>query len=165
MSLDVAQCFQAFRTSVYRWAFALLGRQDEALDVTQDVFLRLLREQVSFEHAAPARAWLRTTTTRIVYDLSRSRRARRTREARHVVPRSEHPSAEQAERVERLRSGFNVLSDQQRLVLICKCYDDMTFAQIAAELGVSVPTIKTHYLRALESLRNHMRESEPERLP
>lgn len=160
MSLDVTHCFQAFRTSVYRWAFAMLGRQDEALDVTQDVFLRLLREQISFEHAAPARAWLRTTTTRVVFDRSRSDRARRTRENRRPLPPGESRTLEQCERLDRLRSAFNELSDQQRLVLICKCYDEMTFAQIAAELNLAVPTIKTHYLRALETLRTALQESE-----
>ena len=160
MPLDVTHCFQAFRTSVYRWAYALLGRQDEALDVTQDVFLRLLREQISFEHAAPARAWLRTTTTRVVFDRSHSDRAHRTRENRRTLPQVEARTPEQVERLDRLRSAFNELSDQQRLVLICKCYDEMTFAQIAAELKLAVPTIKTHYLRALEALRKAMQEPE-----
>jgi DNA-directed RNA polymerase specialized sigma24 family protein len=48
------------------------------------------------------------------------------------------------------------LSEQQRLVLLGKCVDGMTFSQVAAGLSIAVPTAKTHYLRALEAVRRRL---------
>lgn len=165
MSLDAAHCFRAFGSTVYRWAFALLGRADDAQDVTQDVFLRLLREQLSFEHAAPARAWLRTTTTNVVVDRARAGKARRRRESAALALPPPVVDSIDSEWLPRLRSAFTSLSDQQRLVLICKCYDDMTFAEIASELNLGLSTVKTHYLRALETLRQELKAAADEDVP
>ena len=41
-------------------------------------------------------------------------------------------------------------------MLIAKVYDGLTFAQIAAELKLAVPTVKTHYLRALSAVRDRL---------
>jgi DNA-directed RNA polymerase specialized sigma24 family protein len=36
-------------------------------------------------------------------------------------------------------------------------YDEMTFAEIAAELSVAISTVKTHYLRAVQAVRDRLR--------
>ena len=58
---------------------------------------------------------------------------------------------------EDIASKLDDLTEAQRMVLIAKVFDEMTFAGIATELGLSVSTIKTHYLRAVRSLRDGLR--------
>ena len=48
------------------------------------------------------------------------------------------------------------LTDMQRSVLTAKVHDGLTFAQIAAEHDLAVPTVKTHYLRALRAVRDRL---------
>ena len=55
-----------------------------------------------------------------------------------------------------LAGAIERLTESQRGVLIAKVYDGLTFAQIAAELNLAVPTVKTHYLRALSAVRSHL---------
>jgi len=55
-----------------------------------------------------------------------------------------------------IAGALAVLTDAQRSVLIAKVYDGQTFAQIAADLGVAVPTVKTHYLRAVRAVRDRL---------
>ena len=43
MPTDVAALFETHRARVYRWARAMCGRHDDALDVVQEVFLRMLK--------------------------------------------------------------------------------------------------------------------------
>jgi len=45
------------------------------------------------------------------------------------------------------------LTEMQRSVLVAKVYDEMTFAEIANEWGAAVSTVKTHFVRALQSVR------------
>lgn len=48
------------------------------------------------------------------------------------------------------------LTERQRVVLIAKVYDGLTFAEIAAEQELSLGTVKTHYLRALSCIRDRL---------
>jgi DNA-directed RNA polymerase specialized sigma24 family protein len=54
-------------------------------------------------------------------------------------------------------AALNRLTDVQRGVLIAKLYDEMTFAQISVEYGISLSTAKTHYLRAVTGVRDRLR--------
>jgi DNA-directed RNA polymerase specialized sigma24 family protein len=41
-------------------------------------------------------------------------------------------------------------------VLIAKVYDQETFAEIAESMDLAVPTVKTHYVRALRAMRRSL---------
>ena len=157
MSSDVEACFRAHRGRVYRWAYGLCARHDEALDVVQEVFLRMLRQPPTLPSLPATVAWLRRVTARVVIDRWRAESSRGQARQRYVAPETEEQTPEQRELVEQLRAALESLSEQQRLVLIAKTYDQLTFAQIAAELGIAVPTTKTHYLRALAAVRQQLR--------
>ena len=158
MRPDVAACFETHRARVYRWAYALGGRHEDALDVVQEVFLRMWRRPPRLVSESATVAWLRRVTSRAVIDRWRSEAARVT--AQPYVDESRAPGYEPPETrelTERLRTAIEGLSEQQRLVLMAKTYDRMTFRQIADELDVAVPTAKTHYLRALSAVRARLR--------
>jgi RNA polymerase sigma-70 factor (ECF subfamily) len=157
MPLDVETCFPAHRARVYRWAHAMCGRHEDALEAVQDVFLRLLDRQPCLANAAATITWLRRVTARVMIDRWRAESARATRQARHVRDNRVPDPLEQRELADQLRAALGSLSEQQRLVLMCKCYDQMTFQQIADELGIAVPTAKTHYLRALAAVRDRLK--------
>lgn len=153
MTLTAQRCFEAFAPRVYRWALALCGRDADAQDITQEVFLRMTRRPPELPDESAAVAWLRRATSSVVID-----RWRRRDESTGATLNSDVGAArsisvvESSERAERVREALSMLSEQQRIVLICKMYDEMTFQQIADELGIATPTVKTHYLRGLEAL-------------
>ena len=149
--------FEAYRNEVYTWAYRLLGRHHDALDVAQDVFLRWVDQCASAPPRNP-RAWLRKVTIHRAIDFRRSIASRRTRERR--LPASPvHVDASKVARDELrndIADAMETLSEMQQSVLFAKVYDGLTFARIAAELEIAVPTVKTHYLRALCSLRDRL---------
>jgi len=161
MPLDVETCFRTQRARVYRWAYAMCRRHDDALDVVQDVFLRMLDRRPLLANPAAAVAWLRRVTGRVVIDRWRAESARAARQASHVPTASPADAVEARELADLLHAALESLSEQQRLVLMGKCYDQMTFQQIADELGIAVPTAKTHYLRALSAVRERVRTADP----
>jgi RNA polymerase sigma factor (sigma-70 family) len=48
------------------------------------------------------------------------------------------------------------LPARQRAVLVLRYYEDLSEADIATELGLSVGTVKSHASRALAALRSHL---------
>ena len=155
--------FQEFSDDVYQWAFRVLGRHEDALDVVQDVFLAWDRETRKTALRCQ-RGWLRTATVNRAIDVRRRRHRAEgsgyevaVAEFEPVGPAPVSRSLEREDLRNRVTAALGELTDAQRAVLTAKLYDDMTFAGIAAELDVAVSTVKTHYLRALQAMRNRLR--------
>lgn len=161
MPHDFATLFETHRARVYRWALTMCGRHEDALDVVQDVFLRMLQRPPSLDGAHSPLAWLRRVTTRVVIDRWRARRPQPPSAELPEPITAPRPELERREEAELLRNALRTISDQQRLVLICKICDEMTFQQIAHEIGIAVPTAKTHYIRGLSAIRERMQSSNP----
>lgn len=142
------------RGPIYRWAYRLLQNHQDALDVTQNVLLRWLRCSA----VVPERqlAWIRRVTINLSIDVLRRRRPSVQAESAHLMSRpaaSGEDALERRERCERVLCALRDLSEQQRLVVMSKVFDDQTFQAISDDLGISVSSVKTHYLRALQHLR------------
>jgi RNA polymerase sigma-70 factor (ECF subfamily) len=159
MCADIAACFETYRARVYRWAYALCGQHEDALDVVQEVFLRMWRRPPELASGSATVAWLRRVTSRVVIDLWRAQASRTAAARRYGSPRGPQETPDAGDLVERLRTAIESLSEQQRLVLMAKMYDRQTFRQIADELGIAVPTAKTHYLRALTAVRERLKSN------
>ena len=149
--------FEAYRNEVYGWAYRLLGRHHDALDVAQEVFLKWVDQCRDTPPRSP-RAWLRQVTIHQAIDYRRANASRRARET------SSPPSTVQVvdsivsrEELRReIAEAMATLSQMQRCVLVAKVHDGLTFARIASELEIAVPTVKTHYLRAVVALRDRL---------
>ncbi len=69
-----ARGFEQYAHEVYGWAYRLLGRHHDALDVVQDVFLKW-NSQCADEAPQRPRGWLRRVTVNLAIDVCRHRRA------------------------------------------------------------------------------------------
>ena len=141
--------WQSARAQIYRWAYRLLQNEHDALDATQTVLVKAVG--AIREAKPPQGAWLRRVTINSCIDTIRRREvaARFDLDSRqaHV-----QPDIEQAEQSQRIAAALEHLTDVQRVVLMAKACDGETFADIAAMLGISASTVRTHYVRALRKM-------------
>lgn len=149
--------FEQYTAQVYGWAYRLLGRHHDALDVVQDVFLRW-DAQCLREAPKQPRGWLRRVTVNRAIDVRRRRHE--GSELQLEPPDVGVGDADMQIDREMLRSdvatAMDQLSDAQRSVLVAKVYDDMSFREIAEELELALSTVKTHYLRAVRAVRDRL---------
>ena len=166
---DEAACAElvaAHQRMVYGLAFNLLGNRDDALDLSQDVFLRVFRTLSSFRGQSALRTWI----YRIVVNQARNRQRwwrRRHRgsqvslddhvqqcgdfeSASTVLPDRALASKETAERIWR---ALDHLPFDQRTALILREIDGLRYEEIAFSLGVAVGTVKSRLTRARQALR------------
>jgi len=156
--VDAGSAFEQFTNDVYGWAYRLLGRHHDALDVVQDVFLKW-NSQCSKEAPQQPRSWLRRVTLNRSIDLMRERRGQSEPEAALAASAAALPrllGVEQDELRSDVSAALEALTDVQRSVLIAKVYDGLTFAEIAAELNIALSTAKTHYVRAIKHVGNKL---------
>jgi len=158
---------------VYTLALHLLGDRDEALDLSQEVFLRVFRTIHSFRGQSALKTWI----YRIVVNQARNRQRfwRRRRRAdqvsldEHVA---EHGDLKQPrdgtspdlalarkEMASRLWRALDDLPFDQRTVVVLREIDGLSYEDIAYSLGVAVGTVKSRLTRARQVLRRQLRES------
>jgi RNA polymerase sigma-70 factor (sigma-E family) len=147
----------AYRThyrSLVHQAAQLLRDIAAAEDVVQDSFIALHVTRPQLADGANALPYLR----RSVANRSRSLLRHRIVAGQHPpAPVADMPSAEDTAltRAEHsaVISALSLLAPRQRQVLALRYYADLSEAQIAAALGISRGTVKTHAARGLTSLR------------
>lgn len=147
--------YDQFGRRLYRTAWGMLGRQEDAEDAVQEVFVALVRYQVKLEEVEDMAAYLFTALRRAAARLAK-RRAKQPAVSddavRQLAARSDHgdTSVMHSERLER---ALGVLPREQREVVALKIDGELTFAQISQATGVSVNTVASRYRYALEKLR------------
>jgi RNA polymerase sigma-70 factor (ECF subfamily) len=152
--------YEHFAPQVYAWAYRLLGRHHDAMDVVQDVFIRWTSQCARRRPDRPA-GWLRRVTLNRAVDVARKRRD--AADVASVEPEAAISTAtfdgsdREVFRADVSRA-LHQLPEMQRAVLVAKVYDDLTFAQVSEELSISSSTAKTHYLRAVTALRDLLRD-------
>jgi len=151
---------------VYSLAVHLLQDRDEALDLSQEVFLRVFRTLSSFRGQSALRTWI----YRIVINQARNRqRWWRRRHRSSQVSLDEHlqqfgdvestgdvlPDRLLAskETAARIWQALERLPFDQRTALILREIDGLRYDEIAFSLGVAVGTVKSRLTRARQALR------------
>ena len=160
---------------VYTLALHLLGDRDEALDLSQEVFLRVFRTIGSFRGQSALKTWI----YRIVINQARNRqrfwrRRRRSDQVsldQHVAEHgdlsqpgdgtSPHRALARKELASRLWSALNDLPFDQRTVIVLREIDGLSYEEIAFSLGVAIGTVKSRLTRARQELRVQLRETRP----
>jgi RNA polymerase sigma-70 factor (ECF subfamily) len=151
---------------VFSLALHLLGNRDEAMDLSQEVFLRVFRTLGSFRGQSSLRTWI----FRIVVNQARNRqRWWRRRHRRDQVSLDEHlrrcgdleskggPHPERLlaskETAARMWQALEHLPFDQRTALVLREIDGLRYDEIAFSLGVAVGTVKSRLTRARHALR------------
>jgi RNA polymerase sigma-70 factor (ECF subfamily) len=157
---------------VYQLAFHLLGNRDEALDLSQDVFMRVFRTLPHFR----GHSQLRTLIYRIVVNQARNRqrwwrrrhRASQVSLDQHLETHAE-PSGNpqvapdnvlaQKRLASQLRRALDALPFDQRSVIVLREIDGLSYDEIAFSLGVTLGTVKSRLTRARRALRDGLQEA------
>lgn len=162
-----ARLFERVRPRLVMWAATRMSAELRATcepeDVAQEVLLAVHRD---FERLAPRAPeqflpWLFGVAENRVRDLvDRVRAAKRNGER---PPRTEAPSpsslAGRAEDVERLTRAIATLSDEHRLVLRLRRFEDRPAAEVGKMMGRSEVAVRVLYFRAVAALRDAMGEN------
>ncbi len=155
----------------------LIGRVEEAEDLTQDVFLRIYRARKGYRPRAKFSTWLFTIANNLASNHLRSKgrspvmpggsdnagssssssglHLLRTPGER-AISREGTPSAQmrKVELSDVIRDALDELGEDQKLAVLLNKFEDMSYAEIADVMGRSEPAVKSLLARA----RTHLRE-------
>jgi RNA polymerase sigma-70 factor (ECF subfamily) len=151
-----------------RFVSRMVDRPDDARDVCQETFLRILDKAGAFRDGARFSTWMYQIALNICRDQTRRKRRwgrimiapsaadvemPREHEAPETVSTNPVATLEHSERRSAVRRALSALPHEQREVLLLKEYEGLKFREIADVLGVAESTVKSRMYAGLDAMR------------
>jgi RNA polymerase sigma-70 factor (ECF subfamily) len=163
--VDFDQVYERFRLPVWRLARRLTSSEEEALDTTQEIFLRVWRGLPGFRGEAKLSTWV----FQIAWNHLRAHR-RKTGRMLQVVgedmsdvqelvegARDSGPDPERrasaSELLERVDDALGRLPEHYRVVVWLRDGEDLSYQEIADALDVPIGTVRSRLARARHALK------------
>ncbi len=169
MSLKTGESFEDvmkfYMPMVYRIAFSRLGSPHEAEDITQEVFLKYFRADITYNDEEHRKAWLircainctKTLVTSAWYRHRASDEGLENMEENGDIPGSDG-DIENIERKNAVMSAVMKLPEKYRTVIHLFYFEDMSVAQISKATGIREATVKSQLSRARDMLEPMLKE-------
>ncbi|MGI8820155.1 MAG: RNA polymerase sigma factor [Chthoniobacterales bacterium] len=146
----------------------MLGDNSEVEDLAQQVFVRVWKSASRYEARAKFTTWLLTITRNLVFNEVR-RRKRHATTSLQIDPtgeemqlKDEHglspgESLLEGELQRAIESAIAALPATQRMAVVLRRYEELSYEEIAQVLNQSVPAVKSLLFRARTQLRERLR--------
>lgn len=176
----LAGCRPAFDDLIRRYqrqavavSYRLLGSTQDALEVTQDAFLKAFVNLASLQKPEAFGGWLMRIVSNLSLNFRRARKPRRQLSLDYLLastnnnPANDDPSADRADPVHqlasaemgrRLRQALRELPDRQRCAVILFTIEQLPQKQVAQTLGCSIEAVKWHVFQARKKLKEILRD-------
>jgi RNA polymerase sigma-70 factor (ECF subfamily) len=159
------------QTSILSLIYRFIGDRTQAKDLSQEVFLRVWQSAKTYKTEAKFTTWIYRITANLCFnELKSSRRKKWLQflrpEADHEVQTEEgfpdsSPSPEDLllakERSREISNVLQSLPDNQRMAIILKRYDNLSYQEIAQVLGCSVSAVESLLVRAKRALQEKLK--------
>jgi len=158
--------FERHRQLVYRFAYQMAPRRDDAEDIVQEAFVRAYQNLNKYRDEAKFTTWLLRIVTNLCTDMARMSQRRQALEQQEasgalmwmtsgdVEDPVQNLNAEM--RVGALRKALTALPTHHRTVIILRDLEEREYTEIAEILGCTVGGAKLRVLRARRALRDRI---------
>ncbi|MBM3237228.1 sigma-70 family RNA polymerase sigma factor [Candidatus Poribacteria bacterium] len=168
-----------YQDKIYRLAYSFVHNREDALDLSQEAFLRAFQALGRFERKAAFYSWLYRITTNLCIDFLRNRSRTksvsldaedgglRSKLLNSYLPNglirgykqySPTKYVEEKELQQHIINAVSTLSPKQREVFVLRYWDDLQIKEIANVIGRSEGTVKAHLFHAIRNLRKQLAE-------
>jgi RNA polymerase sigma-70 factor, ECF subfamily len=147
--------------SIYRLAYRMTGRPEDAEDVVQETFVRAYRQLSRFEARSNFATWLYRIGFNCAIDYMRARPHRESVESpetlERLTPGSDAPSIDDlvyaGEIGTRVQAALNALSTQERAAFLMRHYHGCSIEEICTALDLKTNAAKHSIFRAVKKMR------------
>lgn len=133
---------------LYRLAFMYMKNREDAMDVVQESVYKAIRSYSQVQTETQISSWVYQIVTHTAFDLLRKQK----REIIGVDEMPEEGKQDQYKDMD-LEQSLNILSEEERVIISLRYFEDYKLKEIAKILDESENTVKSKLYRALKKLR------------
>jgi RNA polymerase sigma-70 factor (ECF subfamily) len=151
---------------VFNVAYKIVGKHDEAEDLTQDIFLKIFKALNTFDRRANFQTWIISISRNLCIDHYRSVRKERQTIARDVdsndlqpatTERGPYAQAEHQDLKAQLRQALETLPITLRTAVVLRDLQELSYQEIADRLGLPEGTVKSRINRGRIELAHQLK--------
>jgi RNA polymerase sigma-70 factor (ECF subfamily) len=142
--------------SIYSLAYRLIGDESEAGDITQKVFVNAYRGISKFQSKSEFKTWLFRITINLCKNYFRSNPEKKEVQIEGLpLSRPETPLSRllEEEQKARLKAMLERLPEKQKITLVLRIYQELSYKEIARIVNSAEGTVKANVFHALNRLR------------
>jgi RNA polymerase sigma-70 factor (ECF subfamily) len=149
-----------YERQIYRVCYRFVDRRDDAMDLTQEVFIKAFEHLASFRRESTLKTWLyRIAVNHCINHVKKhSQEFVEVTEAVGSIRASVQSQMEDREQREHFRRMVKQLPPKQKAILEMRINEQLSYEEIAKISGRSVSTIKASVFFALEKLRKLVKD-------
>lgn len=150
------------QTRAYNAAWRIVGERQDALDVTQDAFVRAYDALASFDRARPFAPWLCAIVTNLALNFVQRRHPVQALDEENWVASAADPAQRvvDAERQARVQQALRELPPVWRAVVELRHFQELSYDEIAIALDLPLSDVKSHLFRARQKLKQLLESTE-----
>ena len=164
-----AELVRRYERPLFNFSLRYIGNRDQAADITQETFLRVVKRSADFKHESRFSTWLFAITRNLCIDELRKRKHRdheplmESTATRPAVSHQELDAETRAASTEIrdcIINAIDHLPEEQKEVFLLRHLGGVPFAEIALVVDASENTVKSRMRYALERLQNQLSDFE-----
>ena len=149
------------RDKIYARAFSMMRNEDEAVDLSQEAWVKGWQRLAQFQGDSSFGTWMTRIVINLCLDQLRRRKRQRTESIEEmseesggverqmpVVTSNPTERLERAELRRRIDDGLKLLSHEHRTVLVLHEFEEMEYKEIAKSMGCSIGTVMSRLFYA-----------------
>lgn len=167
---------ELYQKRVFHFILQLVGRREEAEDLTQDLFMKVFRTRKSYRPESRLSTWIFTIAHNLALNHLRSRHRSKTNlpkgltgagstthllqpELNAVSPEGT-PSAQMrtVELSQVVQEAIQTLGEDQRVAIVLNKFEEMSYEEIAQVMGRNVGAVKSLLVRARLNLKDQLED-------
>jgi RNA polymerase sigma-70 factor (ECF subfamily) len=152
---QAAQLFERYHVRMYNFLLRMTAHREVAEDLTQNVFVRLLRYRHTYKPGMPVKAWLYQLARNAFADHYQQEKKQRWLSLPPQLEMKDNlgEALEQEHLEQRLIHALAQLDDDARELLVLTRFQHLKYEEVARHLGLTVANVKVKVHRAIGSLR------------
>jgi RNA polymerase sigma-70 factor (ECF subfamily) len=149
-----------YQKQIYALAYRMLNDKEEAKDMTQETFVKMMRGVSGFKRHSSFKTWLYQIAINTCINRLKQRRNKETYQEDLIVDGGHGHGAEwiEKEKKDRIRAGLQGLTERERLAMVLRVYEGMSCSETAKVMGCSEGAVKAHYHNGVKRLKLFMKE-------
>lgn len=169
------QLFSKYQARMINFCFRFCSDRELAEDLAQEVFIRVYRGVRGYRPKARFSTWIYRIAVNVC--LNESRKLKK-RYSTHSIDRpfadsddqnnrlpefqdETHPAADEmivsGQRDEQIKAALQMLSEQQRIAVVLRIYNEFSYNEIARQMSVSEGKVKTLIFRGRQQLKQSLK--------
>ncbi len=164
-----AELFKFYQNYLFKICFSYVHNEQEALDLIQEIFIKLYKNIYKYDERYPFHPWIRRITVNtcinekrkqspILVPLSTDDESKNI-EDQLAAEQDIEQEVENHDMARIIKEHIDCLQEKQRMVIILRYYEDLSYEEIAELLHMPLGTVKTNLYRAKNALKDRLYEA------